>query len=47
MLLSPSPGDLLDSGFKPVSFMSPALASGFFTASANWEAFLIYSLDNE
>ena len=28
MLLSPSPGHLLDSGFKPVSFMSPALADG-------------------
>ena len=27
----PTPGDLLNSGIKPTSFMSPALASGFFT----------------
>ena len=30
----PPPGDLPDPGIKPVSFMSPALAEGFFTTSA-------------
>ena len=29
----PSPGDLPDPGTEPVSLMSPALASGFCTAS--------------
>ena len=33
----PAPGDLPNSGIKPTSLMSPALASGFFTASATWE----------
>ena len=33
----PSPGDLPDPGIKPVSLMSPALASGFFTTSATWQ----------
>ena len=28
-LLLPSPGDLLNPGIKPMSFVSPALASGF------------------
>ena len=32
------PGDLLNPGIKPVSLMSPALACGFFTTSATWEA---------
>ena len=27
----PSPGDILNSGIKPVSLMSPALAGRFFT----------------
>ena len=31
----PSPGDLPDPGIKPTS---PALAGGFFTTSATWEA---------
>ena len=31
----PSPGDLLNPGIKPTS---PALAGGFFTTSATWEA---------
>ena len=31
-------GDLLDPGIKPISFMSPALAGGFFTTSTIWEA---------
>ena len=29
----PSPGELLNPGFKPVSLRSPALAGGFFTTS--------------
>ena len=33
----PSPRDLPDPGIKPMSFMSPALAGGFFTTSAAWE----------
>ena len=34
----PSPGDLPDAGVEPVSLMSPALASGFFTTSTTWTA---------
>ena len=34
----PSPGDLPDSGIKPLSLTTPALASGFFTTRATWEA---------
>ena len=34
----PSPGDLPDPGIEPASLMSPALAGGFFTTSAAWEA---------
>ena len=34
----PSPGDLLDLGIEPASLKSPALAEGFFTTSATWEA---------
>ena len=37
-LLFPSPGDLLDPGIKPSALVSPALARGFFTTSAIWEA---------
>ena len=33
----PPPGDLPDPGIKPASFISPALAGGFFTTSATWE----------
>ena len=36
-LPSPPPGDLPDSGIKPASLMSPALAGGFFTTGATWE----------
>ena len=36
----PPPGYLPDSGIKPVSLMSPALAGGFFTTNATWEALL-------
>ena len=34
----PLPGDLPDPGIEPVSLVSPALAGGFFTTSATWEA---------
>ena len=33
----PSLGVLSDPGIEPVSLVSPALAGGFFTASAIWE----------
>ena len=39
----PSPRDRPDSGIEPTSLESPALASGFFTTSATWEAW-VYSL---
>ena len=34
----PPPGNLPDPGIKPKSLTSPALAGGFFTPSASWEA---------
>ena len=34
----PPPRDLPHPGIEPVSLVSPALAGGFFTASATWEA---------
>ena len=34
----PSSGDLPDPGIKPKSMVSLALAGGFFTTSATWEA---------
>ena len=34
----PIPGDLPNPGIKPMSLSSPALAGGFFTTSATWEA---------
>ena len=34
----PPPGDLPNPGIKPTSLASPALAGGFFTTSATWEA---------
>ena len=34
----PPPGDLPDPGMEHTSLMSPALAGGFFTSSATWEA---------
>ena len=34
----PSPADLPDLAIEPKSLMSPALAYGFFTTRANWEA---------
>ena len=36
----PTPGDLPDPGIKPASLVSPALAGGFFTTIAAWEAIL-------
>ena len=36
--LCPPPGDLPDPGIKPSSLASPALAGGFFTTRATWEA---------
>jgi len=36
------PGDLLSSETEPVSLASPALASGFFTTSAPWEARIVF-----
>ena len=33
----PPPGDLPDSGIKPTSLMSPALADGFYITRATWE----------
>ena len=32
------PGDIPNPGIEPTSLMSPALAGGFFTTSAAWEA---------
>ena len=34
----PPPGDLPNPGVEPESLTSPALAGGFFTTSATWEA---------
>ena len=36
-----------NAGIKQVSFMSPALAGGFFTASATWEAQTLVKLSME
>ena len=36
--LYPPPGVLPNPGINPVSLTSPALAGGFFTTSATWEA---------
>ena len=39
----PSPGHLPDAGkIEPVSLMSPALASRFFTTSTTWEALVLH-----
>ena len=37
-LSCPPPGDLPDSGIKPMPLMSPALAGGFFTTGTAWKA---------
>ena len=39
--LPSSPEDLPDPGIEPASLAFPALAGGFLTASATWEALLI------
>ena len=39
-LLCPPARDLPNPGIKHVSLMSPALACGFFTISATWEALI-------
>ena len=36
----PPPGDLPDPGIELAPLISPALADGFFTTSATWEALL-------
>ena len=38
----PPPGNLPDTGIKPVTFMSSALSGGFFITSATWEAQIVY-----
>ena len=40
----PPPGDLPNPGIEPTSLMSPALAGGFFTTSATWEALELVSV---
>ena len=37
-LTCPPPGDLPNPGIEPAFLMSSALAGGFFTTSATWEA---------
>ena len=37
----PTPGDLPDPGVELAPLVSPALASGFFTTCATWEALYI------
>ena len=37
-LLCPPPGNLPNPGTEPTSLTSPALADGFFTTTATWEA---------
>ena len=37
----PPPGNLPDPRTEPMSLASPALAGGFFTTSATWEAHYI------
>ena len=41
----PPPGDFPDPGIEPVALMSPALAGGFFTSSATWEAHQSFPLE--
>ena len=39
----PPPGDLPNTGIKPPSFLSPALAVGFFTTRTAWETHQAYT----
>ena len=41
----PPARDLSNPGIKPESFLSPALAGGFFTTSATWECYFVTKLD--
>ena len=43
----PPPGDLPDPGIELPSLTSPALAGGFFTTSATWEAQNIKANNNK
>ena len=43
----PPPGDLPDPAIKPESLMSPALAGGFFTTNATWEALYVINTINK
>ena len=43
----PPPGDLPDLAIKPESLMSPALAGGFFTTNATWEALYVINTINK
>ena len=45
-LTCPPPGDLPDPGIEPAFLTSPALAGGFFTTSATWEALSLGSCSN-
>ena len=38
----PPPGDLPNTGIESLSLKSPALAGGFFTTKATWEAIYIH-----
>ena len=40
-LPSPPAGDLPDPGIEPESLLAPALAGGFFTTNATWEALFV------
>ena len=40
-----TPGDLPDPGIEPLSFMSPALAGGFFTAAPPENPFTIILIE--
>ena len=39
----PPPGELPDPGIEPLSLTSSALAGGFFTTSAAWEALCLHT----
>ena len=41
----PTPGNLPSPGIKPASLVSPALAGGFFTTRATWEALALIYID--
>ena len=43
-LSCPPPGDLPDPGIELMSLTSPAMAGGFFTTSATWEAYTVLCL---